>query len=308
MLAESGLAEIAAVVDPQPEMVRGACEIAPAAEVMPSFDHLLGSDVDGVVIATPSAMHAEQVSQALQNGLAVFCQKPLGIDATETWRVIEAARSSDSLLRVDLCYRFLHGVTKIRELVASGALGDVFHLELAFHNAYGPDKEWFYDPARSGGGCLVDLGIHLIDLALWLLDFPAVESLNGNLFAQGRKFRGRSAEVEDFAQATLRFANGANAQIGCSWRAHAGQDAVIDATIFGTKGGARLRNVNGSFYDFLAEHYTGTSRKTLAAPPDEWGGRAAIDWLRTLCEGNHFDPAAKELGIVAELIDRIYQQ
>jgi predicted dehydrogenase len=306
-LAECG-AEICALVDPQEEMIRGAREVAPDAKVVRSFGELLQSGLDGVVIATPSGMHAEQTIAALDRGIAVFCQKPLGINATETKRAIDAARRSDSLLKVDLCYRFVEGARQIRELIQNGELGDVFAMELVFHNAYGPDKGWFYDPARSGGGCLIDLGIHLIDLALWLLDFPAVESVAGNLLTNGRAFKGRAVEVEDFAQAAVRLANGANVNVSCSWKAHAGQDAVIEASVFGSKSGAKLRNVNGSFYDFAAEHFIGTSRRTLAVPPDEWGGRAAIDWLNQLCKGNHFDPVAEELGIVAEVIDRIYER
>ena len=64
-------------------------------------------------------------------------------------------------------------------------------------------------------------------------------------------------------------------QLACSWRLHAGCDAMISAAFHGTHGGAALRNVNGSFYDFVAERYRGTGRETLASPPDEWGGRAA---------------------------------
>lgn len=308
MLAECGLGEVCAIVDPQAEMIRSAREVAPHAEVIQSFEELLASGVDGVVIATPSAMHAKQTVAALKEGIAVFCQKPLGINASETQQAIDAARASDSRLRVDFCYRYVEGVRKIRELIADGVLGNVFHIELVFHNAYGPDKEWFYDPARSGGGCLIDLGIHLVDLALWLTDFPSVEGVSSRLLAQGRPFRGRSAEVEDFAQAILQLANGASANIGCSWRAHAGQDAVIELRVFGTKGGAQLRNVNGSFYDFVTEHYTSTSRRTIAVPPDEWGGRAAVDWLNELARGNHFDRAAQQLGDVAKVLDRIYEQ
>ena len=307
-LAECGAGEICALVDPQVEMIRAAREVAPDAEVVRSFAEILQSGLDGVVIATPTGMHAEQTIAALDRGIAVFCQKPLGIDAKETKRAIAAARRSDSLLKVDLSYRFVEGARKIRELIQNGELGEVFAMDLVFHNAYGPDKAWFYDPKRSGGGCLIDLGIHLIDLALWLVDFPAVERVTGNLLANGRAFKGREVEVEDFAQAALRLANGANVNVSCSWKAHAGQDAVIEASIFGSQGGAKLRNVNGSFYDFVAEHFTGTSRRTLAVPPDEWGGRAATDWLKQLCRGNHFDPAAEELGIVAEAIDQVYQQ
>jgi predicted dehydrogenase len=258
------------------------------------------------VIATPSALHSEQAIAAAESGLAVFCQKPLGINLRETARAINAARTANRLLHVDLCYRFLEGVTEIRRLIQDGELGEIHSADFTFHNAYGPDKPWFYDPRLSGGGCLIDLGIHLVDLALWLFDFQRVAHVTASLFAHGRRFAGRNVEVEDFADTRLRFESGAIARVSCSWRAHAGRDAVIEFSLYGTRGGVALRNVNGSFYDFVAEHYTGTSRRVLATPPDDWGGRAAINWLMRLRESNEFDPAIENLNAVASVLDRIY--
>jgi len=103
--------------------------------------------------ATPSALHAPQTCQALEAGTAVFCQKPLARTADETRQVIRAARRADRILGVDLSYRFVDGVPQMRELVRSGELGTVFAADLVFHNAYGPDKPWFYDVRQSGGGC-----------------------------------------------------------------------------------------------------------------------------------------------------------
>src|SRR5581483_11998218 len=96
-----------------------------------------------------------------------------------------AARKADRLLGVDLSYRFISQAKAIRDLVRQGELGEVFAAELMFHNAYGPDKDWFYERALSGGGCVIDLGIHLIDLALWNLNFPKVTNVASRLFAQG---------------------------------------------------------------------------------------------------------------------------
>jgi predicted dehydrogenase len=307
-LAESGLANIHAIVEPQLELARRAQQLAPRAEILTGFDEALRSGVDGIVIATPSAAHSEQTIRALQKGIAVFCQKPLGINSEETRRCIDAARAADRLLAVDLSYRFVDGVAKIRNLIECGELGDIFSVELTFHNAYGPDKSWFYDPRLSGGGCLMDLGIHLIDTALWLLDFPAVEEVSGNLYANGRPFAGRDLEVEDFVQATLSLETSATVRLSCSWRAHAGQDAMITISVYGTKGGAKLSNVEGSFYDFVAEHYTGTTRRTIAVPPDAWGGRAALNWLTRLRQTNRFDPAIQQLSSVARVLDWIYKQ
>jgi predicted dehydrogenase len=305
-ILETGAVTAAAIADPSPEMAAEAARLAPDALVASSLDALLDAGVDGVVIATPSALHAEQSIAALERGVAVFCQKPLGRTAAEVEAVIAAARRADRLLAVDLSYRFTEGMRRIRELVAAGELGRVYAVDLVFHNAYGPDKPWFYDPARSGGGCVMDLGVHLVDLALWTLGFPKLEAVSANLLAGGAPLTGRGVTVEDYAAATLTLEGGTAVTLACSWRLPAGCDAVIGASFYGTNGGAALRNVAGSFYDFAAERYRGTERETLASPPDPWGGRAAADWAQRLAAGARFDPEAERLVDVARALDRIY--
>lgn len=284
-IVESGAAEIAAVADPA---VEGA---------LPSLGELLEVDLDGIVIATPSALHAEQAIAALGWGLAVFCQKPLALDAATARRVVAAARASDRLLAVDLCYRFTEAARCVKDVVDAGELGDVYAVDLAFHNAYGPDKAWFTDPALSGGGCVIDLGIHLVDLALWTLGFPEVGRVTSRLHGE---------PLEDHAAVQIELESGAVLRLSCSWRLHAGQDCVFEASFYGTRGGASIRNVGGSFYDFLAERYEGTRTERIASPPDEWGGRAVVEWARRVGEGVGFDPAAQEYVRVHEILDRIY--
>jgi predicted dehydrogenase len=307
-MAQSGLVEVAAIHDQSPTAAIDAARAVELGEhgVAPSFDALLDADLDGVVIATPSALHADAAVAALERGLAVFCQKPLARTAAETRRVVDAARAANVLLGVDLSYRFTDGMRRIRELVAGGALGDVYAVDAVFHNAYGPDKPWFYDAALSGGGCVMDLGIHLVDLALWTLGFPRVAAATSRLFAKGLPIAPDTTGVEDYATARLDLANGATVQLACSWNVSAGCDAVIGATFYGTKGGAALRNVNGSFYDFVAEEMHGTRRAVLAQPPEDWGGRAAVDWAQKLARGERFDESAVHLIDVAESLDRIY--
>ena len=132
--------EIAAIADPSPRAKEAAKAIAPQASLGDTLDELLAAELDGVIIATPSAQHASQVSAALRNGLAVFCQKPLARTTCETYRVLHEARSRDRLLGVDFCYRYVHGVAELRRLVQAGDLGRLFAIDLVFHNAYGPDK------------------------------------------------------------------------------------------------------------------------------------------------------------------------
>lgn len=302
MLA-TGVIECAALCDPSSECLEQAAGIAPNAAQVTSFEEMLLMDLDGVVIATPSALHAAQSVQALSAGKAVFCQKPLGRSAAETLSVVNAAREADRLLAVDLSYRHTNAMKTITDLVKAGALGRVFAIDLVFHNAYGPDKAWFYDPEQSGGGCVVDLGVHLVDLALWVLGFPAVEDLDSRLLSAGLPLE--PGQVEDYALASFS-AGAVQVRLACSWRLNAGQDAMIEAAFYGTSGGAAMRNVNGSFYDFTAHRFDGTSAQLMAQPPDEWGGRAAAIWAEQVALSRRFDPAAEQFVRTAEVLDRIY--
>ncbi|MGC3997444.1 MAG: Gfo/Idh/MocA family oxidoreductase [Anaeromyxobacter sp.] len=304
-ILERGVADAVAVADTAAAAAHAAASAIEGCRALETLDALLDQDLDGVVIATPSALHADQAVRALERGLAVFCQKPLGRSAAEARRVVDAARAADRRLGVDLSYRHVAGMEQVRGLVQSGALGRIHAVQLAFHNAYGPDKAWFDDPALSGGGCLMDLGIHLVDLAGWVLGFPAVERIAAALRAGGEPVQGRS-RVEDYAAAQLELAGGAVVQLACSWRLAAGEDCRIEAGFYGTRGGATLRNVQGSFYDFLVERTQGTRRELLAGPPDAWGGRAAVAWAEGLAAGGGFNPAVETVVAVQETLDRIY--
>jgi predicted dehydrogenase len=182
------------------------------------------------------------------------------------------------------------------EEIRRGSLGEIFAVDLVFHNAYGPDKSWFYDPDLSGGGCVIDLGLHLVDLALWALD-DRVAHVTSRL---------RGAPVEQFAFAQLDLESGVAARLACSWHLSAGCDCVFEATFYGTEGAVSVRNVDGSFYDFRAEVARGRTREPLVEPPDDWGGRALVEWAGRLARGGRFDPESERLVEVAETIDAVY--
>jgi predicted dehydrogenase len=194
----------------------------------------------------------------------------------------------------------------IRECLRGGELGQVFAADLTFHNAYGPQSGWFWDPELSGGGCLIDLGVHLVDLALWLFDFPEVEHARATLLRGGRPVC--EGEVEDYAIGQFRLANGVNVRIACSWNLNVGRDAVIEASFYGVEGGAQMRNENGSFFDFSADLFKGRNTRRIASPPDDWGGRAAAEWVRKLGAGERFAGSTEGLLQTALVLDRLYDQ
>jgi predicted dehydrogenase len=304
-LVASGAGEVAAIADSSADRAQEAHALAPHASIAGSLDELLGTDLDGIVIATPSALHAEQAIRSLDHGLAVFCQKPLARTTAENRGVLDAALRADRLLGIDLSYRYTTAMQRVREAVVSGTTGEVFSVDLVFHNAYGPDSGWARDPALSGGGCVMDLGIHMIDLALWVLDYPAVARVDSQLYCRGRRRDSGSAECEDHALATIELDTGAAIRLACSWEAQTGRDAVIEATFHGASATAAMHNVDGSFYDFRAVLCTGSNARELAAPPDGWGGRALVEWSRRLGRGDGFDPAVETILDVAATLDAV---
>jgi predicted dehydrogenase len=307
-IADADCAEVSALADSVDETLAKAQLAAPEANLAENLDDLLEMDLDGIVIATPSALHAEQAQRALEHGLAVFCQKPLGRNAVETRQVVETARATNRLLAVDLSYRFVDGMKLVRDWVQSGELGDIFAVQATFHNAYGPDKPWFYQRSMSGGGCLLDLGIHLVDLALWSLDWPNAVPVGAQLISRADQFRRDLEAVEDYAVAQIDLGCGTALSLSCSWILPLGRDAEIEISFFGSAGGASLKNVDGSFFDFTVERYRGTKTEILNAGDRSWFGAAAVDWARRLQSGERFDPECERLIDVAAVLDEIYAQ
>ncbi len=306
----AGVATVAAIADRD----RAAAERAAAAvgcdQVCADLDALLHPgaelDLDGIVIATPTALHARQATSALAAGLPVFCQKPLGRTAAECVEVIEVARRQDLLLGVDMSYRHLTAVQEALARLRAGEIGQPHAAELIFHNAYGPDQEWVRDVELAGGGALIDLGCHLLDLARLFLGDLEAGSVHADLFAAGQRLPVDPGRVEDLALAQLTLDSGQAVRLACSWWLPAGTDAVIEATFVGPGGALRIANIAGSFYDFGAQLIHGRQVQAIAQPPDEWGGRALIAWAVQLETSHRFDAEIEHLVAVARLIDRIY--
>jgi predicted dehydrogenase len=305
-LVDAGVADVAALADPRSESTARVASDLQGVSVCPSLDALLDESLDGVVIATPSALHADQAIACLERGLAVFCQKPLARSREEAERVVTTARRVNRRLAVDMSYRHTAAHNALKQLVEDGSLGTVHTADFVFHNAYGPDQAWYYSRALAGGGCLMDLGVHLLDQIQWMLGWADANIVDARLRCQGRAWDPSGTEVEDFAHLLLEGPDRAVARVVCSWRAPAGCDARIGIELIGTQGGARLTNVGGSFYEFRAERWNGTRTIPLADPPDAWGGRALVAWARALSASASYDVAVEQQIALTAMIDRVY--
>jgi predicted dehydrogenase len=278
----------------------GEVKAAQGAGSATDLDEMLEHKLDGVVISTPSAFHADQAVAALEGGLAVFCQSPLARNAEETRRILDAARAADRLLAVDLPYRQIEALQVAQAVVAAGEIGLIHSLDLALHNAHGPNQPWLTKSELAGGGCLIDLGTHLVDLALWLTGAGEFEVEAARLLSlQGH-------EVEDQATAELTLGDDMRARLACSWFQSLGGGCAFECTVWGSDGAVSIRNIGGSFHDFRAERWRGTSSQTLAEPPDDWDDRGIAAWAQRLTTDPGYDPAVEHLERVAESIDAVY--
>jgi predicted dehydrogenase len=305
-IAAAGVMEVAALADADDARVADAQLTYNKAQRCTTVDHVLDQDLDGVVIATPNGSHAELALACLHRGLPVFCQKPLATTAADTQRVIEAALDADRLLATDYSYRHVQGMSRLRELIRSGELGEVLSIDLVFHNAYGPSKQWCHDRKQAGGGCLLDLGVHLVDLALWLQNSPQMRVVSSRLFAQGQRRQSTSDAIEDLAYVELEQDNGAIVRIASSWHANIGCDAIIRADLHAQRGGASWYNVNHSFVDFNIDVFRGTQRECIGQSRDDWGPGALLHWIEQLRRDPAFDASAWDILSGARLLEEAY--
>ncbi|TBL78184.1 Gfo/Idh/MocA family protein [Paenibacillus thalictri] len=215
-------------------------------------DLLADSKIDAVSICTWNNTHAEIAIAALKAGKHVLVEKPLCQTVEQALEVEQTVKETGKLLQVGFVRRYANNTGIIKKFLDAGELGDIYYAKATCLRRLGNPGGWFSDKTRSGGGPLIDLGVHVIDICWYLMGRPKVKSVSGNTYAklgnrsnvQNLSFY-KSADynlhndVEDLASALIRFENGASLMVDVSFTLHAKKDE-ISVKIFGDKGGAEL--------------------------------------------------------------------
>lgn len=193
--------EVAAVVDADHAKARtiaGRFGVGSAPRAQEEV--LENPEVDAVVVCTPSHLHEEHVRQALAAGKHVLCEKPLALTPEGVERIL-AEEGADRRLLVAMNQRFRPDAAALKTFVSGGELGEVFYLKAGWLNRrLGRGRRSWRQRRAAGGGALMDLGVQMLDLALWLLDYPAPERVSAHTHREA------GAEVEESAAVTVRVA------------------------------------------------------------------------------------------------------
>ncbi len=245
-----------------------------------SFDELDDAGVDAVVVTTPNAYHEQYAVAALEAGADVFCEKPLADTLESAERIADAARDADGFCMVGFNNRFLPAAEVLKESIDDGDLGDVTHVEANYVRRRGvPGRGgWFTTKDVSGGGALVDIGVHAIDLALHFLDFPEIVEVSGQTRSEfgtredytyldmwGDDAEDVAFDVDDHATAFVRTADGRTLSLEVAWAAN--RPPNNEFVVEGTDGGATFdRNDNAltlhEVGDGGAAHFRDTAVET----------------------------------------------
>ncbi|MBB6730004.1 Gfo/Idh/MocA family protein [Cohnella zeiphila] len=211
---------------------------------------LADKEIDAVSICTWNYTHAEISIAAIQAGKHVLVEKPLSLTVEEALRIQDAVRASDRILQVGFVRRYDPNAQMLRRFADQGEFGDLYYAKASILRRLGNPGGWFADVTRSGGGPLIDIGVHVIDLVWYLMGKPKPISVSGNTYKKlGNRSNVRELSfykaadydasrntVEDLANAMIRFENGASLLVDVSYSLHALKDESL-VRLYGTRGG-----------------------------------------------------------------------
>ncbi|MBS0662569.1 MAG: Gfo/Idh/MocA family oxidoreductase [Verrucomicrobia bacterium] len=243
-------AEIVGIADVSEPAVRKAAELAGGTRTFSDYRDLLKLDLDAVDICTPNMVHTPAALAALNAGLHVLCEKPLAVSTADVRAMGTLADKKKLKLMTAQHQRFTQGGLAAKAWVDGGNLGDAYHARVrAVRRAWLPPSPGFIDKKLAGGGPCMDIGVHALDLCLWLMGFPKPVRVTGTsktVFAKGHDMPNLWGEwdrerysVEDFATGFVHFDNGATLLLEAAWMCHQVENEDLLAQIFGKKGGIK---------------------------------------------------------------------
>lgn len=295
------------------------------AKVYEDYKELLAdSTIDIIHVCTPNDSHADISIAGLESGKHVMCEKPMAKTAADARRMVEVAKKSDKKLSIGYQNRFRADSQYLKEVCADGELGEIYYAKAhAIRRRAVPTWGVFLDEEKQGGGPLIDIGTHALDLTLWLMDNYKPKAVLGTAYRKlADKENAANAwgpwdpkefRVEDSAFGMITMQNGATIVLESSWAINMLQVGEAKSTLCGTEGGADMwkgLTINGEkrsrLYDNQIQLQTGgvDFYDGAADKPEELEARLWIESIE-----KNIDPVVtpEQACVVSEILEAIYE-
>jgi predicted dehydrogenase len=317
-LQEEGKVRLVAVSDVGEEKLRLASEKFHIPHAYADYRDLLAlGEIDAVSVCTPNFQHKQPVLDAFAAGKHVLCEKPLALNAAEGAEMVAAGRAAGRQLQVGYNLRFGPGAQSIKRFIDNGKLGEISYARAQALRRRGiPSHGNFTDKSKQGGGPLIDIGAHVLDLSLWLMDFPNPVSVSGQTQTKfGHRegvigLRGqwdpKKFSVEDFGIGLVRFDSGATLILESSFAANIAQDQ-FQTTLMGTDGGAFVDMANDANTRlFREESGTLTDTAPVFLPQIHTHEAEIRAFVQALIDNTPIPVPGEQALVVTRLLDALY--
>ncbi len=319
--SSSGEAEIAAVCDINEEALREVGEKFDVKKRFTDYRKLLESDVEGVLVCVGNALHKEVAIAALEAGKHVFLEKPMALNSAEADQIVKVSENTKGILQIGMMRRQTPAAQTVRKWVEKGLFGKIYHMRTVLIRRRGIPGlgGWFTTKAQSGGGPMIDLGVHWFDLAMWVSDLWKPTSVSAKTYAKfgpdmrdykyvrmwagPPKFDG-TFDVEDYSTGFVRFGKTATLSFEIAWAANAKGESYVE--FMGDKGGTRL--LDGNPLTIYTEHEGALAdiAPRIDDRPNHYDLQAQT--FISACRGESPPPATAQQGLVVmKLIDANYK-
>ncbi|HPS64966.1 MAG TPA: Gfo/Idh/MocA family oxidoreductase [Ignavibacteria bacterium] len=295
--------EITALCDVRQSKIKDLSKKLNVSKTFTSADEMLASglDIDAALIAAPTDYHADISIKCLRAGINVLVEKPLGRNLREAKMIVDEANKSGKILMVGMNNRFRSDSILQRSFLRSGDLGEVYYVKTGWLKRKSSNTKWFTESDKSGGGVVIDNGIVMLDLGMWMMDFPDVKSVSAVNYSHN------TITVEDSSIALIKFKSGASMTMEVSWSFHrSGEFFYCNA--FGREGSTFINPLR--IFRFINNELKELTPKNSAAQPDTF--KDSYDYqIRHFAgsvKGYHKSVSTGEEALkIMEVIDAIYK-
>ena len=305
--------------------VKAAAEYGTNAGVYTDYRELLkDKSIDVIHVLTPNKSHSFITVAALESGKHVMCEKPMAKTAAEAQKMLEAAKKSGKLLTIGYQGRQRAESQYLKQICDAGDLGEIYYAKAhAIRRRAVPTWGVFLNEDEQGGGPLIDIGTHALDLTLWMMNNYKVKSVMGNVYHKlGKKENAANAwgswdpkkfTVEDSAFGFITMENGATINLEASWALNTLDVGESQCTLCGTEGGADMK-------DGLRLNGEKNSRTFITRPDLDAGGVAfyngtvdseadleARQWINAILTGTSPTVLPEQAIVVTQILEAIYE-